>query len=251
MSLWRLEWLRLVRTRRLVGLVAVYLFFGATEPVLLRYAGEIMGWIGGDITVVLPPTRPADVFGGYTGNANQIGLLVFVLVAAGATAVDAQREMAVFLRTRVRAPRRLLLPKVLVPAAAGAAAFTVGVAVTWWGTAWLVGPADAGGVLAGTACGAAYLAFVAALTAAFGARLPSAVATAAATLASAAALGVLGSVAGARGVGAWLPSRLAGALADLAGGGDAASYVPALLSAAVVGAGLVMLGARVSAGREL
>ena len=46
---------------------------------------------------------PADGIAQFVGNASQIGLLVVVLVAASALAFDARREMAVFLRTRVRA----------------------------------------------------------------------------------------------------------------------------------------------------
>lgn len=39
MNLWRLEWLRLTRTRRLVAIVGVYLFFGLTGPLTARYLG--------------------------------------------------------------------------------------------------------------------------------------------------------------------------------------------------------------------
>ena len=36
MNLWRLEWLRLVRTHRLLVVVGVYLFFGITGPPMLK-----------------------------------------------------------------------------------------------------------------------------------------------------------------------------------------------------------------------
>ena len=39
MNLWRLEWLRLVRTRRLVAILGVYVFFGLTGPLTARYLG--------------------------------------------------------------------------------------------------------------------------------------------------------------------------------------------------------------------
>ena len=37
---WRLECLRLIRTPRLLALMAVYAFFGLLGPVLARYSGS-------------------------------------------------------------------------------------------------------------------------------------------------------------------------------------------------------------------
>ena len=48
MTLLRLEWLRLVRTRRLLALTGVYLFFGIAGPLTARYLGEIVERFGGD-----------------------------------------------------------------------------------------------------------------------------------------------------------------------------------------------------------
>src|SRR5574342_43661 len=111
MSLWRLEWLRLVRTRRLVALLSVYLFFGFTGPLTARYLNAIFERLGtGEVRVEFPTPRPADGIAQFVGNTSQIGLLVVVMVAGSALAFDARREMAVFVRTRVESVRTILVP---------------------------------------------------------------------------------------------------------------------------------------------
>ena len=58
MTLWRLEWLRLIRTRRWIALVAVYLFFGLLGPIGAKYIGEILARFGGGIEVSFPIQFP-------------------------------------------------------------------------------------------------------------------------------------------------------------------------------------------------
>jgi ABC-2 type transport system permease protein len=227
-SLWRLEWLRLVRTHRLTGLVAVFLFFGFTGPLTTRYLEQLLERFGGGVEVRLPTPVPADGMAAYVNNGQQLGLVVVVvLVAAGALAFDAQRESAAFLRTRVSNMWRLVLPKVAVNALAAAGAFALGALAAWYETAVLLGGLPAAGTLAGIAYVAVYLAFAVALTALAAALLRGVVGTALAALAGLLLLGLVESL----GVLAdWLPSHLVGSLHALAGGGDPGRY---LLAAAV------------------
>ena len=115
MNLWRLEWLRLARTRRLAALIGVYLFFGLTGPLTARYLEQILGSLGTEgVRIEFPQPKPADGIVQFMGNVSQIGLLVVVLVAASALAFDARREMAVFLRTRaICAARKRLMNSAL------------------------------------------------------------------------------------------------------------------------------------------
>ncbi|NUR29334.1 MAG: hypothetical protein HOV83_26405, partial [Catenulispora sp.] len=81
MNLWRLEWLRLVRTRRLVAVLGAYLFFGFSGPLTARYLSEILGRLGSDgVRVQFPKPTQADGIAQFTGNASQIGLLIVVIV---------------------------------------------------------------------------------------------------------------------------------------------------------------------------
>jgi ABC-2 type transport system permease protein len=224
-TLWRLEWLRLTRTRRLVALVGVYVFFGFLGPLTARYLPQIIERFGGDqFQVVVPEPVPADGIIQFASSATQIGLLVAVVVAAGALTLGAVPEMAVFLRTRVASPARLVLPRYAVAAGAAAAAYTVGAGVAWYETAVLLGALPVGGMLVGMLLAVLYLAFAAAVVAVVGSRFDGLLAT---VLGSLVVLLILPLAGIAESVGRWLPSHLVGAQTDLVAGGAASDYLGA------------------------
>lgn len=248
MTLWRLEWLRLVRTKRLVAVVAVYAFFGLTSPPLVRYMDSILERVGAGVTVIAPAPTASEGLTTFLSNANQIGLLVFALVVSSAVAFDSQREMAVFLRTRVGGYRDLLVPKYVMSLAAGAGAFCIGAACAWYGTVVLLGDVEVIGMVVGIGLCVLYLAFIAAVAAALGARLDSVLSTAGATLVVALGLGILGTIGS---VGDWLPSHLLGAFTSLPLGGDAATFVRPALVTVVATVALLAAAARLGDTREL
>jgi ABC-2 type transport system permease protein len=247
-SLWRLEWLRLVRTKRLVALVGVYLFFGLLGPLTTRYLGEIIRRFGGNVQVVLPDPVPADGIAAFAGDAQQIGLLVAVVVAAGALALDALPEMSIFLRSRVRPAGRLLWPRLAVSMLAAFAGFLIGLAAAWYETVVLLGGVRVGALLVGAGYGLLYLGFAVTVVAAIAAHSRSVVVTAALSLLSLALLAIPGLVPA---VGVWLPGRLVGALDDLVRGGGIVGYLRSAGVTVLVSAGLAAWAAKAQAGREV
>ena len=251
MTLWRLEWLRLVRTRRWVALVGVYVYFGLIGPLTARYLGEIVGFAGGELegaVIQFPPATPQDGIAQYVSNAMQIGTLVAVVVAAGALAFDAVPEMGVFLRTRVRSLLRVLTPRLAVTTVAIAASFSVGVAAAWYETWVLIGSVDGGGMVLGTALAVVFLAFVVALVAAVAGRARTVLST---VLISIVVLLIMPIIGLAEAVGRWLPTHLSTALIDLSGGGSMTDYWPALAVTVLLIAGLLWLAVTLATRREL
>src|SRR6266540_6863165 len=55
------------------------------------------------LKIIAPPPVPADGIQGYADNALLIGLIVLVVVAASACAVDARPALSIFYRTRAGA----------------------------------------------------------------------------------------------------------------------------------------------------
>ncbi|MFH1331600.1 MAG: hypothetical protein ABIJ48_13285 [Actinomycetota bacterium] len=249
MTLWRLEWLRLLRTRRLLVLVGVYTFFGLLGPLTARYLPQIIERFGGEMTVIVPDPVPADGMAQFGANAQQVGLLVLVVIAAGALTFHALPEMAIFLRTRARSVGRLLVPRAAVTWCAAAIALVVGTAAAWYETAILLGTVPAGAVLAGTALGLVYLAFVVGVVAAVAARSPGLLATAAGSLIALLALPLLGLLSP---VAPWLPSYLVGAPdALVAGRTGFTEYLGAMAVSLAATAGLLALAARMAGTREI
>ena len=246
MNLWRLEWLRLVRTHRLLVIVGVYLFFGLTGPLAAAYLSQILSGLGTDgIKVEFPDPVPADGVSQFVDNASQIGLLVVVMVAASALAFDARREMAVFLRTRVRGVRDIVIPAYVVNTGAAVVGLLAGSLAAWYETTILLGGLPPMRMLAGMAYGALFLAFAVAVAALVASTVNSVLATAGTTLVILLAAAILGSLTP---LGRWLPTYLAGAMPGLVRGAQLVDYLPAaattvgLTFAALVGA--ITLGER-------
>ena len=246
MSLWRLEWLRLIRTRRWIALLAVYLFFGLLGPIGARYMGEILARFGGGLEVTIPDPVPADGITQYVSNASQVGLLVAVVVAAGALCLDATPEIGVFFRTRVPGTRRILGPRYGVTVVAVVAAFTIGTLAAWYETVVLLGSIPIGGLVGGWALGSLYLAFAVAVVAAVAARTRSVLATVTITILILLGLPILGVVPD---VGRWLPSHLVGALDGMVRETKPIDYLPATIVTSV-GTALALWLAVTWAGRR-
>ncbi len=249
MTLWRLEWLRLLRTRRWIALLAVYLFFGLAGPPVARYANVLLKRLGGGgLQVTIPPAVPADGIANFVKNASQIGLIVVVVIAAGALAFDAKPEIGAFLRTRVGSVWQIVAPRFGVNAMAAAAAFVVGALAAWYETVMLIGPVGAGAMLAGIGLGALYLAFAVAIVAFSAAVVRGVLGAVLLSLVVLIAMPIMGLV---RGIGPWMPSALVGALDALVRGAPASDYVRAALSAVGCGAVALLLCVRFAARREL
>lgn len=251
MSLWRLEVLRLTRSGRGLALVAVYVVFGLLGPITARYIDELVSLAGGDLegaTIEFPDPVPADGIAQYVSNANQIGILVAVGVAAGALAFDAVPEMAVFLRTRVGSMWRLLLPRFVVAFLATAGAYMLGAVAAWYETWALIGSLDALDMLAGIGLGVIFLAFVVALVGAVAQWTRTVIATVATCLVILVAMPVVGVV---DVVGRWSPSRLASGLAVMAAGGDLADFTGPVMVSVLATAGLCRAAVAGAKRREL
>lgn len=239
MSLWRLEWLRLVRTPWSVSLGAVFLATGLIEPVATRYASALFSHVARGTVVNLPRPTAARALSSYVGEATIVGLIVLVAVAASAYNFDARPGLSAFFRTRVPSMWRLVAPRFAASAAAGVAAYLLGTLAAWYETRLLIGSLPAGGVLAGMLCGAVYLMFAVAVavTALATSLTTSTVAAVGITLAILlAALPLLGTV---NAISSWVPTALAGAPADLVASpptDDLAHFVPALGVCAAAGA---------------
>lgn len=251
MSLWRLEWLRLIRTKRWMAVTAVYVFFGLVGPFTARYLSDIITMVGGEIegaTITLPPPEPVDGLAQFSSNVSQIGLLVGVVVAAGALTVDAKPEMGIFLRTRVREMRTLLWPRYLMNAGLIAGSFVLGALAAWYESVVLIGSLPAGRVLAGVAYGVIYLLFVVAVVAAAASKARSVLGTVLVSILVLVLMPIVGIV---DAIGEWLPNHLATALTAIPEGVAAVDYWRASVVAVIGGATSFWLAVRWMEAREV
>jgi ABC-2 type transport system permease protein len=248
MNLWRLELARLRRTHRWMILVGVFGLFAVSGPVLVAYVEEILAQFGGDIVIEIPEQRPVDGIGGYLDNVNGIGVLAIVIVAAAALALDARPEVAAFLRTRIRRPHALVIPRYAVVAGASAASLVGGMAVAWLLTWSLIGTLPAGPMLLGTLYGALYVAFAVAVVAAVAGYTRGVVGTILASVIVLLLVALLGLIEPVR---PWLPGDLLTAVLRLVEGTPAGEFARAVVVSLVVTPALLALAIHRFARREL
>lgn len=159
MNVWKLEWLRLVRTRRLFVLVAVFVIFGLIGALTAKYLPQLLSSASSEtglhITLLSEP-KPVDGFAQYVKNVLQVGLLAAVIVAAYSLAIDAKPSLSAFYRTRITSVSTLIMPRFVIVTSVTLVSYVLGLLVAWYETAVLIGGAPAGDVLLGTAYMALY-----------------------------------------------------------------------------------------------
>jgi ABC-2 type transport system permease protein len=169
----------------------------------------------------------------YVNQVAQIGLIVVVVIAAGAFSFDSRPGMATFLRTRASGMWQLIGPRFTVNALAAAVAYLLGSLAAWYETALLIGPLPAGEVAAGILCGTVYLAFAVAVTGAAASLVRGTLATLGVAIVVLLLLPLLGTF---RAVHDWLPSALVNAPVDLLTGTSLSHFLPAVAVAAAAAA---------------
>jgi ABC-2 type transport system permease protein len=212
-NLWRLEWLRLLRTRRFLSVLFIFVGFGFLSPVTVRYLPDILEKFGGsNIQITVSEPTPGEGMKEFVGNVQQMGTLVVVLIAASAFAIDSRPELGAFLRSRVATTRLLLAPKLAVNGAYAAGAFLLGSLAAWYETVVLLGDLPAGRTIAAIAAGMLFEVFVVAvvcLSAGLSRGFVQIAVTAVALLLSLPLLALLDPLA------PWLPSQLGAMAAEL------------------------------------
>jgi ABC-2 type transport system permease protein len=228
MNGWKLERLRMTRTPRAIALAGTYLFFGLLGPVTAKYLQDIVNRFGSGVQVIIAHPTPKDGITNYISQISQTGLIVVIVIAAGALTFDARRGLSTFLRTRTTSMWQLIAPRFTVNAAAAVTAYTLGTLAAWYETAMLLGPPPAGAMLAGLLCGSVYLIFAVAVTSAAASIARSTLATIGLTIAALLALPLLGMIGP---IHTWLPSTLVTAPITLLGTSTLSDYLPALATA--------------------
>jgi len=214
-SLWRLELLRLWRTRRLVVLSGAYVILGLGIPVLTHYLPAIVAHSdAGGLKLVVPRQTPADALVAFGRNAGELGTLALVAVAVASLTLDARPALAAFYRSRTRSGSRLLLPRYVMTAAAAVACFGLGILSTWYETSVLIGPLDPATLAAGFGIEIVWICFCVSVVALWAAVVRGVSAVAGFSLATLLALVFLS---GLPDFASWSPTVLASSVAVLAG----------------------------------
>lgn len=223
MTIWGLEWRRLIRTRRWLALVSVFLFLGLASPVAAYYLLRFVPTLANTFIVSLPQTRQYDGFSYFMADSMGLGLLVVVIVAAASFTLDAHRSIAIFYRTRMTNVGGLIMPKFARTFLTAAISYLLGGGACALVSYLLFGPFDVIRIIPGGILELLYLAFalsLVALLAAWNRHIVPTIGFSFAILLVLPLLSVFPSVS------RWLPSALITSLSTIVAGGSLSVYVP-------------------------
>jgi ABC-2 type transport system permease protein len=83
-----------LKTYRFLIVAGVFLFFGLSTPLLIKYLPQLLELAGEDIIIELPPPTALQSLQEYSDTILQVGVLVVVLVTMGAVARERERGTA-------------------------------------------------------------------------------------------------------------------------------------------------------------
>jgi len=157
------------RTYKLLIIGGLFLFFGITTPLLLKYLPEILKLSGEEVIIEIPPPTAIQSLTEFAGTIVQVGVLAAVLVAMGAIAREKERGTAAMVLSKPVGRGAFVLSKLFASSAVFIIALALGAVACYVYTVSLIESGDASGFLALNLLVALFLVFCLAVTLLFSA----------------------------------------------------------------------------------
>jgi ABC-2 type transport system permease protein len=124
---------------RLVIVGGIFVFFGISDPIMLKYLPEILKMAGsGQMVIQLPTTTAAQSLAEYAGNIGQIGALIAVLVAMGCIANELKSGTAVMTLSKPVSRSAFVTAKLLAMSMTFLVSMILGSLFCFGYTVWLI-----------------------------------------------------------------------------------------------------------------
>ena len=130
------------RTYRFLVLMSVFLLFGLTTPLTLKYLPEIIKMAGEGVEMNFPPPTAIEALLSYAGDISQIGIFVIVLVVMGSIANELQRGTALIVLSKPISRTAFVTAKLLALSMTSLVSLAASSLVCFGYTVWLIGGAD-------------------------------------------------------------------------------------------------------------
>ena len=235
-----------LRTYRIVVVGGVFLLFGITTPLMLKYLPELIRLAGEQMEINIPPPTAVQSLAEYSGTVGQIGVLVAVLVAMGSVANEVQRGTAAMTLSKPVSRAAFVSAKLAAMSLTFAVSLTVASVVCLAYTVWLIGPVNVANFAGLNLLVFGFLVFCLAVTVLFSSLFRSSLA------AGGVSIGILVAQAGLSvlpWIGDYMPGKLLGWGTGLLG--DGKPYWTALAFTVVLAAVCVYVSQRALKNREM
>jgi len=144
LAAFRKEVIQQWRTQRFLVVMAVFVVFGLTSPLVAKYTPEIIKSIAGSeqFAALIPTPTAADAMGQYIKNLTQFGFLLAVLLGMNAVAGEKESGTAAMILSKPLPRWAFVLSKFFAQAVVYASAFLVAGLGAYYYTLILFGPFD-------------------------------------------------------------------------------------------------------------
>lgn len=137
------ELMEQLRTYKLLIVGVIFLFFGITTPLTLKYLPEIIELAGGSgFEIAIPPPTGVQSLLEYAGTVGQIGVLLAVLMAMGSIANERKNGTAVITLSKPVRRAAFVNAKMIGSALTFLASLFAASLFCYGYTVWLIGDAD-------------------------------------------------------------------------------------------------------------
>jgi ABC-2 type transport system permease protein len=137
------ELMEQLRTYKLLIVGVIFLFFGITTPLTLKYLPEIIELAGGSgFEIAIPPPTGVQSLQEYAGTVGQIGVLLAVLMAMGSIANERKNGTAVITLSKPVSRAAFVNAKIIGTTLTFLASLFAASLFCYGYTVWLIGDAD-------------------------------------------------------------------------------------------------------------
>ncbi|MFP3975905.1 MAG: ABC transporter permease [Dehalococcoidia bacterium] len=131
-----------LRTYRLVIVAGIFLFFGLSTPLMLKYLPQILELAGEQMEINIPPPTAVQSLTEYSGTISQVGVLVAVLIAMGCIASELRQGTAMMTLSKPVSRLAFVSGKLIAMSLTFLASMIAASAFCYAYTVWLIEPAD-------------------------------------------------------------------------------------------------------------
>jgi ABC-2 type transport system permease protein len=205
--LFKKEILEQIRTNRFLIVGGVFLFFGLTTPLTIKYLPEIIKQAGEGMQITIPPPTALQSLSEFSSTILQLGILVLILVGMGTIANEYKNGTALLTLSKPVTRAAFVGSKFAALCLNLIVSLLVSGLVCYAYSVWLIGSADFGAFMLQNALLAMFLMLVLSLTVMFSALFKSGLAAGGLAMATVIVLSLLSTFPW---IGKYLPGKLPG-----------------------------------------
>ena len=196
-----------IRTYRFLIVGGIFLFFGITTPLTLKYLPQIIQLAGEQIPIEIPPPTAVQSLAEYAGTIGQLGVLMTVLIGMGAVANELKSGTALLTLSKPVTRSAFITAKVFAMSTTFVISLALASLVCFAYTVWLIGGAEILPFVEMNLLMAVFLVFCLAITILYSALFKSSLAAGGLAIGTLIGQALLSSLPG---VGNYIPGKLLG-----------------------------------------